>query len=340
MRYNLKLGVLLGVILGSLLTINVEAQGPFTAQIQRALNALLANGAAFTHASSITVNGNAATPTAGLTLANATLSTAGVPVQMPPCLYWNGHVWNTTAVAADNTDQWSICATPVSGLVPSSILKFGSSLNGQAATFPFALGPAAAAFGTTSLLEPFTVHVGTDHNWSITNTSAGALLRGLNDAANTYVAAVIDANPLILNTSGSGKVGFGTTSPGSMITVNGDIALTTSATGAGTIALSATAPTIASGGCTTGSAQSISASNGTAAFSVTLGGATCGNTIVLTMPTATTGWECSVDDTTTPVPVTSAPTSTTSVTFTHRTTAWVANAFVGAEVLVAHCTGY
>ncbi len=117
----------------------------------------------------------------------------------------------------------------------------------------------------------------------------------------------------------------------------------------GTISLasladSSTAPTIASGGCTTGSAQSISSNNGSAGFSITLGGATCGSTIVLTLPTAAHGWHCSADDITTPATSEIHQTSggsATSVTLTNyvRTTG-VAGNFTAADVIAVSCRGY
>jgi hypothetical protein len=112
----------------------------------------------------------------------------------------------------------------------------------------------------------------------------------------------------------------------------------------GKLVISQTAPTIASGGCTTGSAQSVSASNGSAAFAITLGGATCGSTIVLTLPAATAGWVCDAHDITTPasnVVEQSAGGSTTSVTLTNyvRTTG-VAGNFTGADVLAVKCSAY
>ena len=119
--------------------------------------------------------------------------------------------------------------------------------------------------------------------------------------------------------------------------------------GASSIALASigfvsTAPTIASGGCTTGSAQSISASNGTAAFEITLGGATCGSTITVDLPGVAHGWVCDAHNITNPasnVVEQSAGGSTTTVTFTNyvRTTG-VAGNFTGADKLVMQCTGY
>jgi hypothetical protein len=79
------------------------------------------------------------TPTAGFSLTNPTLATAGVPVQISPSLYFNDNVWNTTATAANNTDQWFIYSAPVSGTTPSGLLKFGNSLNGGGTTYPATL---------------------------------------------------------------------------------------------------------------------------------------------------------------------------------------------------------
>jgi hypothetical protein len=112
----------------------------------------------------------------------------------------------------------------------------------------------------------------------------------------------------------------------------------------GVLLVSPTAPTIASGGCTTGSAQSISASNGSAAFEITLGGATCGSTITLTLPAAAHNWVCDAHNITTPasnVLDMTGTASTTAVVLTNyvRTTG-VAGNFTGAEKLAVKCLPY
>jgi hypothetical protein len=56
-----------------------------------------------------------------------------------------------------------------------------------------------------------------------------------------------------------------------------------------------TAPTIAAAGCG-GSAASISANNGTAAFNINTGTAPASTGCTVTMPAATTGWNCYVND--------------------------------------------
>jgi hypothetical protein len=108
------------------------------------------------------------------------------------------------------------------------------------------------------------------------------------------------------------------------------------------IITSKTPPTIASGGCTTGAAQSVSLSNGTAAFAITLGGATCGSTITLTMPAASSGWVCDAHNNTSSatnvLDVVAAGTTSIVITNYVRTTG-VAGNFTGTEVLLVKCTG-
>ena len=111
----------------------------------------------------------------------------------------------------------------------------------------------------------------------------------------------------------------------------------------GVLTLSATAPTIASGGCTT---PVVTTNNGTAKFKVTLGTTCTGvKTFTLTMPTAGTGREyaCDAVDLTTNAtyaPAQSAAASATSVVITNyaRTTG-LAIDFADGEVLLVKCIG-
>src|SRR5947207_9032220 len=48
------------------------------------------------------------TSTDGVVLANSTAATAGVPVQYSPRIRLRSNVWNTTATAATNTNDWSL----------------------------------------------------------------------------------------------------------------------------------------------------------------------------------------------------------------------------------------
>lgn len=104
--------------------------------------------------------------------------------------------------------------------------------------------------------------------------------------------------------------------------------------------MSATAPTISSGFCTS---PSIPANNGTAAFTINVGSACAGSTGTLTMPAATTGWICDFHDVTTPASnvVEQTGGSTTTVTLTNyvRTTG-VAGNFTSSDVIRAKCMAY
>jgi hypothetical protein len=88
--------------------------------------------------------------------------------------------------------------------------------------------------------------------------------------------------------SAPGTIGGGTPAAGSFTNLGA------TSLNFASLADSKTAPTISSG-CGGGS-PSISAPNGTDAFVVTIGTAS-GSTCVLAMPTATTGWICSAEDT-------------------------------------------
>jgi hypothetical protein len=178
---------------------------------------------------------------------------------------------------------------------------------------------------------------------SIPKASLGALvfqnINGLiytnNNSPIIFGSSAIDRGRL----EGNGHWLFGTaTDCGTTLCFGGDISLGTKKL------ISTTAPTIASGGCTTGSTQNIPHPNGTAAFDILLGGATCGSTIVLTMPVASFAWACDAHNITNPatnVVEQSAGGSTTSVTFTNynRTTGVAAN-FTGADILAVKCSAY
>lgn len=94
---------------------------------------------AWTVPQSVTNAGIAATSTDGFTIANTTAATSGVAVQQSPRLRFRSQVWNTTSVAATNTNDFFLESVPVSGTTPSGLFKVGSSLNGAAATYPLTL---------------------------------------------------------------------------------------------------------------------------------------------------------------------------------------------------------
>lgn len=108
----------------------------------------------------------------------------------------------------------------------------------------------------------------------------------------------------------------------------------------GTLLLSQTAPTIAAAGCG-GAAASITVNNGTAAFKVGVG-TTPGSACTITMPSATTGWNCFATDITTNstsvfLQKQTGAESQTSVVITNFNDVAVATAFVASDVLKVSC---
>lgn len=104
--------------------------------------------------------------------------------------------------------------------------------------------------------------------------------------------------------------------------------------------ISTTAPTIAAAGCG-GGAASIVVSNGTGAFKVNVG-TTPGSACTITMPAATTGWNCFATDITTNstsvfLQKQTGAESQTSVTITNFNDVAVATAFVASDILKVSC---
>jgi len=104
--------------------------------------------------------------------------------------------------------------------------------------------------------------------------------------------------------------------------------------------ISNTAPTIAGAGCG-GSAASIVAPNGTASFKINVGTAPT-TACTITMPAATTGWNCSATDITTNSTTVfyqkqTGAESTTSVTITNFSDVAAASNFTANDVLKVQC---
>jgi hypothetical protein len=108
-------------------------------------------GLVVTGASLFTRDAIAVTSTDGLVLQNTALATAGVPVQQSPRLRFRSHVWNTTAVAADNTDDWIIESIPASSATPMARLAFSRSLNGGAYAERFSIDSGGTIWGVPSV---------------------------------------------------------------------------------------------------------------------------------------------------------------------------------------------
>lgn len=106
--------------------------------------------------------------------------------------------------------------------------------------------------------------------------------------------------------------------------------------------ISLSPPTITSG---FGGSPSISESNGTAVFTITIGRSGSSSSGVLTMPTANNGWQCDAIDMTNPTKgggyyVKQTAGSTTSVTLTGYNTSGSAAAWSPGDVLRVKCSGY
>lgn len=112
----------------------------------------------------------------------------------------------------------------------------------------------------------------------------------------------------------------------------------------GTLVISGTAPTIASG---FGTSPSVVANNGTAAFTVNVGTGGTANNGVIGLPTATTGWVCHTQNLTAQaahraaVDTRQTASSTTSATIENQAIATgTATAWVASDVLSVSCTAY
>lgn len=201
-------------------------------------------------AATVTANqpGITTVSTDGFVAANATAATAAVPVQQSPRFRLRSNVWNTTATAASNTDDWWIQSTPVSGAVPKGGLDFVNSANGVAGSIIASL------------------------NWQ----NNGWALNGVN-----LIRVCVSNNTCFQ----SGGIGFQLTNQAG----NTGIGLTAYgiAVGNGGRQFFDTLPTVTSAG----TSPSIVGS-GSITMRVNVGTGGTATTIVLAMPTATTGWNC------------------------------------------------
>lgn len=147
-----------------------------------------------------------------------------------------------------------------------------------------------------------------------------------------------DGTNLLLNAGGSNGLVVGAAFVKSNLSFQYAAALVNSVTGAPLVYT--TAPTIVGGGCG-GSAATISAQNGTAAFKIAVGTAP-GSACTVTMPASVTGWNCSASDITTQTTSVSlqrqtGAESTTSVTITNFSDVTVPTSFVANDVLKVIC---
>jgi hypothetical protein len=226
---------------------------------------------------------------------------------------------------------------------------YGASIDFLAAgNFSGTSFPTKIALNTTATSATAPVNVLSVDNTGLTLPITGIL------AAGTFSDTFTDG--LVADyATGNGRISVG--SADTLTIYNGGIATTQleqisstgttvlglkyGTTGAGKLAASVTAPTIASG---FGSSPSVTQNNGTATFLINVGTGGTATSGVVTMPAATTGWSCIVSPTAAPQAAAimySQPTSTTSITITNYTlTTGVALAWPASTVIAVNCVGY
>lgn len=154
-----------------------------------------------------------------------------------------------------------------------TIVRSGQNINGSAANF-------IMKAGTSGISSP-------------------SMCQVVSDSVNYWVSCM-GLNAISLGGANFAAPGaIGGTTPGAMTGTT--LAFGTSlgvGTGAGTLLTSATAPSIAGGGCG-GSAASIPVNNGTASFTINTGTGPTSGGCTITLPAATTDWVCSCTDRTT-----------------------------------------
>jgi hypothetical protein len=133
--------------------------------------------------------------------------------------------------------------------------------------------------------------------------------------------------------------GFAWLGPGSTSSIDGAGNLTAHSLTAVSLVATNTAPTIASGFCTS---PAILSNNGTYGFQIQIGTSCAGSVGVVTMPAAVHGWICKAENESATANNAVAQTSytTTSITLTNfsRTTGFAAN-WSAADVIEVMCTG-
>lgn len=268
--------------------------------------------------------------TDGFIAANATASDAVNTVQQSPRIRLRSNVWNTTSVAANNTNDWWIESVPVSGATPSGLLQFASSLNGGAATFPLRV----ASSGRVTAVQDFAA-AGSFYGFNAQVASGAGVIFG----GNARISDGGADSQLILQdqniTKGVG-LDFGTDAVLKIRTRALTAYATVDALGlrlAGAPAVVSTAPTVTSG-FGSGTAGVPIAGSTAFAFRIIVGTNAGGTTGVLGLPTATTFWNCWITDRSNPADLTRQTSDTvSSATFT-TTIAWTTG-----DVLIGSCVG-
>lgn len=155
-------------------------------------------------------------------------------------------------------------------------------------------------------------------------TGNGRISVGVNDTLTLYASGVANTQMEQVSLTGTTMIGakLGTS-------------------GAGKLLFNSTAPTIQSG---FGTSPSVISSNGSSTYQINVGAGGTASSGVVTMPTATTGWNCNVDPVSAPqaaATMYSVPTTASSVTITNYTqSTGVALAWPASMVIAVSCIGY
>ncbi len=279
----------------------------------------------FTGAQTITINALGTTSTDGLSLLNSTAATVGTPVQISPRSKWCGTGYNSVSTLSE-TDCFftEVLPATVAGTT-TALFKLGVSINGGAATYPL----------TLSTLGNLSIGVNPSLN-AILNLPNAKGLSTKNAAGTNDIQVFGTTGTDLIEFDGGGSLGVRFTGG----IVNFGLSTAAKLSLNSVLFMSATAPTIASGGCTT---PAITNSNGTAKFTVTIGTTCVGvKTITLTLPTSANDWQCDVVDNTTPqsfTPVATGTSTTAVVISNYARTTGLAIDFVDSEVLKVKCLG-
>jgi hypothetical protein len=136
--------------------------------------------------------GIAAVSTAGLTLANTTLATVGVPIQYSPALQLSGTAYDTDG-SVSVTEKWRIESRPVSGAVVSSELQFLHAQGVGAFASAGSLSSAGAFAATTAVFATSVDASGIRLGVSDLATGLGATLY-MRTLAGDYPMALVHLN--------------------------------------------------------------------------------------------------------------------------------------------------
>lgn len=306
-------GLLTGVILAGAAGISVEAQAPFSAQIQAALRVFLTQVHTWTGVQTTTLTGLGVISTDGLVLQNTTLSTAVTSAQISPRVKGCGTAYNSVSTLSETDCMfWEVLPATVAGTTTQT-WRLGSIINGGAATYPLtvdnsgtlSLGVANALSGTLVIYGASGSHTAT----LVTNgTNSVTLVAGTAGALPLKLAATFISNGI------NGSPWIGTATP--------------------TVTSAGTSPTVPN-------------SNGTAAFRINVGTGGTATTIVLGLPLAQTGWNCFGTNLTGAAAnraagvIVQQSSTTTAATLQYQTlSTGVALAFTASDIVAINCMAF